>query len=102
MPIAKPQYHIMVCNSFRLTGAAQGACQRKDAASLMQCLEEGISDRGIDAQVSSTGCVKICDKGPVMIVYPQGWWYGKVDEDGIEEILDCLENDEVCSPYLIE
>jgi hypothetical protein len=25
--------------------------------------------------VSSTGCLKLCEKGPVVLVYPQGYWY---------------------------
>ena len=101
MPIAKPEYHLLVCNSFRVKGEAQGVCQRKDAVDLLGFLEEGLGDRGLDAHVSTTGCLKICDKGPVMIVYPQGWWYGHVDEDAVEDILDALEEGECCEKYLI-
>jgi (2Fe-2S) ferredoxin len=54
-------------------------------------LEEEIADRGLDAMVSSTGCLKQCEKGPVMIVYPQGWWYTEVDGQKLDEILDALE-----------
>jgi (2Fe-2S) ferredoxin len=54
-------------------------------------LETEISDRGIDAMVSSTGCLKTCEKGPIMVIYPQGWWYTQVDESKLEEILDALE-----------
>ncbi len=41
--------------------------------------------------VSSTSCLKACDHGPVLIVYPEGTWYGKVDEEIVDEILDALE-----------
>ena len=86
----KPEFHILVCNSFRLSGEPQGVCNRKGAANLLQVLENEIADRGLDAMVSSTGCLKVCEKGPVMVVYPQGLWYGGVDEDRIDEILDGL------------
>ena len=52
----KPEYHIFVCNSFRVAGDPQGVCNRKDAVSLLQILEEEVGDRGLDAMVSSTGC----------------------------------------------
>jgi len=82
-----------VCNSFRVGGDPQGVCNRKDAVHLLQTLETEIADRGLDAMVSSTGCLKACEKGPVLIVYPQGWWYAQVDEAKLEQILDALEED---------
>ncbi len=90
----KPTYHLFVCNSFRVGGDPQGVCNRKDAVSLLQMLEEEIADRGLDAMVSSTGCLKQCEKGPVVVVYPQGWWYSQVDQDKLDQILDALEQGE--------
>jgi (2Fe-2S) ferredoxin len=88
----KPKQHIFVCASFRVAGDPKGICHRKDSGNLLQYLETEISDRGMDSvMVSSTGCLKMCEKGPVMIVYPEAHWYGSVDEDKIDEILDALE-----------
>lgn len=101
MPINKPDYHILVCNSFRVAGQAQGACNRKEAPNLVQYLENEIVDRGIDALVSTTGCLKICDHGPVMVVYPQGHWYGAVDEERIDSILDALEEGAAAEELLL-
>ena len=97
----KPDYHFFVCNSFRLSGEAQGVCHKKDASSLLQYLEEEILDRGLDGLVSSTGCLKLCDKGPVMAVYPAGWWYGNLDEERLDAILDALEDGKPVEEYLI-
>lgn len=97
----KPEYHIFVCNSFRVGGDPQGVCNRKDAVGLLQTLEEEIGDRGLDAMVSSTGCLKICEKGPIMVVYPQGWWYSEVTEDKLEEILDSMEEGQPTEEFLI-
>ena len=97
----QPDYHFLVCKSFRLSGEAQGVCNKKDALSLLQTLEEAILDRGLDGMVSSTGCLKLCDKGPVMIVYPAGWWYGEVDEEKVDTILDALEDGQPVEEYLI-
>jgi len=87
----KPEYHIFVCNSFRVGGDPQGTCNRKDATGLLQYLETEIIDRGLNAMISSTGCLKICEKGPVMVVYPAGWWYTELTEAKVDEILDAME-----------
>lgn len=97
----KPQYHILVCNSFRLSGEPQGMCNKKGAVDLLQYLEEEIISRGLDAQISSTGCLKVCDRGPAMVVYPAGWWYGEVTEEKLDEILDKLEENEPVDEYLL-
>ena len=98
----KPAYHILVCNSYRVAGDAQGACNKKGAAGLLQYISEEASDRGLDVAVSTTACLNVCSQGPIMVVHPNNFWYGAVEsEEVIDEILDALENDEACTKYLI-
>ncbi len=97
----KPDYHIFVCNSFRMSGEPQGICNKKGGPALLQYIEEEILDRGLDAMVSATGCLKVCDRGPAMVIYPQNYWYGNVNEEAVDEILDALEDGEACEEYLI-
>ncbi len=85
----KPSRHVLVCGSFR-NGTVSGTCN-KALAQLFQVLAEGAEERGLDAMVSSTGCMNMCTHGPVVVVYPEGRWFKKVDEDVAEEILDYLE-----------
>lgn len=98
----KPTYHILVCNSFRVAGDAQGACNKKGAANLMQYITEEATDRGLDVAVSSTGCLNVCTEGPVVVIHPLNLWYGKVgSEAAVDEILDALEEGIPCEKYLI-
>lgn len=97
----KPQYHIFVCNSFRVAGDPQGTCNRKNAVGLLQQLEEEIVDRELDAMVSSTGCLKVCEKGPVMVIYPPSWWYAEMNEDKLDQVLDALEEGEAVEELLL-
>ncbi len=99
--MSKPTYHLFLCSSFRKAGVQRGTCHRKGDG-LLQYLEEGVVERGIDALVSSTGCVKHCEKGPVLMVYPMGWWYGSVTEDAVDDILDALEDGNSCDGLLHE
>jgi NADH:ubiquinone oxidoreductase subunit E len=75
----KPEHHILVCASFRASGEPQGVCHKKGSTGFLPYIEGEILDRGMDAMVSSTGCLKVCDRGPAMVVYPENIWYGKVD-----------------------
>jgi (2Fe-2S) ferredoxin len=99
----KPKHHIFVCGSFRATGAPQGVCNKKNSLGLLQYLEGELADRGLTGvAVSSTGCLKACDRGPVLIVYPENWWFGRVEsEAAIDEIIDGLEAGRPAEAYLI-
>lgn len=98
----KPKYHIIVCASFRVGGEPKGICHKKGSTSLLPYIENEILDRGMDALITSSGCMKMCDSGPVMVIQPDNLWYGNVDsEDAVDEILDALEDGETVSGYLI-
>ena len=98
----KPEYHIFLCASFRSDGEPKGACYKKGAAELLPYIENEILDRGLDAQITSTGCLKACDHGPVMVIHPDGHWYGRVEsEDAVDEILDALEEGRTAENFLM-
>ncbi len=98
----KPEYHILVCNSYRVTGEAKGYCNKEGAGNFLQYIMEECVDRGIDAAVSSTACLNLCSQGPIMVIHPNNIWYGGVNsEEIIDEILDALEEDDVAEKYLI-
>jgi (2Fe-2S) ferredoxin len=99
----KPKHHIFVCGSFRMNGEPQGVCRKKDSMDLLRYLEQEVADRALgDVAISATGCLKVCDRGPAMIVYPQNWWYGNIlGTATIDEILDALEQGEPAENYLI-
>ncbi|MGE4298959.1 MAG: ferredoxin [Desulfovibrionaceae bacterium] len=99
--MAKPEYHILVCQSFRVGGDPKGVCH-KQTDGFLQYMEEEILDRGLDILISTTGCLKQCDNGPVMVVHPNNWWFGKVDsESAIDAILDGIEDGTPAADYLI-
>jgi (2Fe-2S) ferredoxin len=98
----KPEIHLFVCASFRAGGETMGACDKKGSRDFLSYIENEILDRGLNAQVTGTGCLKACDHGPVMVVYPRNVWYGNVDgEEAIDAILDALENGTVAESLVI-
>ena len=99
----RPKHHIFVCGSFRANGGPQGVCNKKNSMQLLQYLEQELSDRGLaDVTVSSTGCLKVCDAGPAVVIYPENWWYGPVESEGaIDEIINALEKGKPASEYML-
>jgi (2Fe-2S) ferredoxin len=96
--MSKPAHHIFVCGSFRPNGAA-GVCHKKESSHLLQHFSTEVQDRGLDdVMVSSTGCMNLCESGPVVVVYPENTWYKQVTIGTADVILDSLENGRALPP----
>ena len=39
-------------------------------------------------RANEAGCLDQCEKGPVVVIYPQGIWYGGVTPDDVPRIVD--------------
>ncbi|MDY0362603.1 MAG: (2Fe-2S) ferredoxin domain-containing protein [Desulforegulaceae bacterium] len=98
----KPKHHIFVCKSFR-GEEVKGLCAKQSQGDFLSYIDYEISDRGLDAMVTASGCLKMCEKGPVMVVYPKNWWFGNVKtKEDIDEILDALEEERPAESFLIQ
>ncbi|OEF96265.1 2Fe-2S ferredoxin [Desulfuribacillus alkaliarsenatis] len=88
--MGKPVKHIFVCSSSRINGQQKGYCHSNDAVNLVEMFMEELMERDLsgDVMVTNTGCLAICEKGPVVIVYPDNIWYGSVSEGDVEEIIE--------------
>ena len=86
----KPKHHIFVCTSSRPNGQQKGFCDSKEGVAIMMRFAEELQERELDGDVflSNTGCFGICDKGPIVVVYPDNVWYGSVTPDDVTAILD--------------
>jgi (2Fe-2S) ferredoxin len=36
---------------------------------------------------TKVGCLRICEQGPVGVVYPEGTWYAGLDRDAIDRVV---------------
>ncbi|MFZ5597620.1 MAG: 2Fe-2S ferredoxin [Bacillota bacterium] len=86
----KPEYHILVCTSSRPNGQQKGFCHTKSALEIINNFVEEIEERGLGGRVmvSNTGCFALCEKGPIVVIYPDNVWYGGVSPEDAEEIMD--------------
>ena len=47
-------------------------------------------------RINKSGCLDRCEKGPVMVIYPEGVWYAFKTSEDIDEILNShLLNDKI-------
>lgn len=76
-------HHIIFCRGPRCTAAG--------ADRLSACLRERLNAHNLTddkrALVAQSGCLYPCNHGPLMVVYPDGVWYGGLTEVAIDRIV---------------
>ncbi|MCI5811216.1 MAG: NADH-quinone oxidoreductase subunit NuoF [Clostridiales bacterium] len=73
--------HVLVCGG---TG-----CTSSGSAKVIDALKAELEKNGLteEVQVIKTGCFGLCAVGPIMIVYPEGSFYSRVQAENIPEIV---------------
>ncbi len=73
--------HILVCGG---TG-----CTSSGSKAVTQAIHEELAKNNLqdEVKVVTTGCFGLCALGPIMIVYPEGAFYSRIEPDMIPEIV---------------
>ena len=82
------RFHLFVCTQQKPEGAT--SCPASGSFAVLEGLDREIQARGLnsDVQLTTCGCLGLCDEGPVMVVYPAGVWYRRVQPSDVREIVD--------------
>ena len=85
-----PKYHVFICTSCRVNGTQKGLCCTKQSTEIVQRFMEEVENRDLsgDVMVTNTGCFGICSRGPIMVIYPEGTWYGNLKPEDVETIVE--------------
>lgn len=88
-PVRKLKSHIFVCTNERPAGHPRGCCKAKGSEELVQTFKLEVAKAGLAAEVRAqkSGCLDVCEHGPVVVVYPEGVWYGGVQTGDVAEIV---------------
>ena len=74
--------HVLVCK--------HKTCLREGGKAAARALKRALRDEDLAGRVMVTKvkCLDQCGRGPVMVVYPDGVWYGAVDKESAREIVE--------------
>ena len=80
--VRKYRKHVFVCTS--------SDCSSYGSEEVLEILRHGIQERslGDEIKLTKTGCLKECEDGPIVLIYPDGVWYSRVLPEDVDEIID--------------
>lgn len=66
-------------------------CDRDRSAAAWDYLKKRLAELGLSeaggVQRTRANCLRVCEAGPVAVVYPEGAWYGRCDPPVLERII---------------
>jgi len=82
------RYHVYVCDQQKPEGVP--CCPARGSRGMMEELRREIVAQGLanDVQITTCGSLGLCERGPNMVVYPEGVWYSGVRAEDVREIVD--------------
>ncbi|MTI59921.1 MAG: NADH-quinone oxidoreductase subunit NuoF [Firmicutes bacterium] len=74
--------HVLIC-----TGTG---CVSSGSKKIKTVLEDELAEHDLSKEIKivETGCHGFCEKGPIMIVYPEGVFYCQLKEEDVAEIVE--------------
>lgn len=81
------RYHVYACDQQKPEGAP--CCSARGSARTIDALRRELSLRGLADEVLVTACgsLGLCERGPNLVVYPEGVWYSGVAAEDVPEIV---------------
>lgn len=90
--------HLFVCTNRRDGEAA--CCARGGGEAIRDALKQYVKQHGLQGQirVSQSGCQGLCEEGPNVMVFPDGFWYHHVRPEDVETIVQSHLTPSTASP----
>ena len=84
----KYQKHVFICTNQK--DAPKKCCGEVHGTALVEAFKLAMKERELlpTMRAQRTGCLDMCAKGPAIVVYPEGIFYGNVQLSDVEEIVE--------------
>ncbi len=84
------QRMIFVCMNASHEGEQRPVCASASSEAVLKTLKEEIKKRGLQGKVRAlkSGCLDLCEKGPNLIVYPEGTLHTGVSSQNIPQLIE--------------
>ncbi len=81
------RFHVFACDQQKPEGVP--GCAARGSAATIDALRREIAARGLvnEVQLTTCGSLGLCERGPNLIVYPEGIWYSGVKPEDVPEIV---------------
>ena len=80
--------HIFVCLEDQEIEPGRGCCADKGVMDLFGHMRAYAKQNGVTGiRINRASCLRRCEAGPVMVVYPEGVWYTVKTKEDAEEIV---------------
>jgi len=81
------RFHVLACDQRKPDGL--GCCNSRNSSLVIDALRKELATRGMldDVQLTITGSLGLCERGPNWVVYPEGIWYSGVTPADVPEIV---------------
>jgi (2Fe-2S) ferredoxin/ubiquinone/menaquinone biosynthesis C-methylase UbiE len=81
-------YHVFVCDQKKPEGVP--CCPARRSTATIEALRKEIAARGLmdEVQITTCGSLGACERGPNLVVYPEGVWYSGVQAEDVPELVE--------------
>lgn len=78
--LATAERHLFLC-------LGPECCPLPEGEALWEIIKRRVRETGLRAMRTKAQCLRICTGGPWLVVYPDGVWYGAMNEERFERVL---------------
>ena len=82
------RYHVFICDQKKPEGIP--CCPARGSSATIDALRKEVAAPGLleVVQVTTCGSMGLCERGPNLVVYPEGVWYSGVNAEDVPELVE--------------